>query len=294
MRNNQVGCWRAHLNFARRVVNDRLTSALVIEDDADWSLLLKDQLALFAQGAQFILSRNRDPKSAPLPAATSSPPLPLPQTPAPLSPYGDTWDLLWLGHCGTEITPNDAYRFVVENDMTVPPTSRLINFGPSTPDLKKEGLTPSSRVVFTASSGLCTYAYALSNKGASKVLQYQNSQIDEFHPIDLGLAKMCKEEDNFHCIGVFPQIIDSHKRKGKSQGDSDIARTSEMEEGEIREKGYTPNVVHSVRCNLDRLVQGEKMQQGQEQGWSQYGADEGPKIEPGGPRTRELERENDA
>lgn len=278
-------------------MNDRLTSALVIEDDADWSLLLKDQLAFFAQGAQYILSPIKDSNTAPPLSSSSSPAspgLPLLQPPSPHSPYGDSWDLLWLGHCGTEIMANDTYRFVVENDMTVPPTPRLINFGPSTPDLKKEGLTPSSRVVFTASSGLCTYAYALSYKGASKVLQYQNSQIDEFHPIDLGLAKMCKEEDNFHCIGVFPQIIDSHKKKGKSQGDSDIARTSEMEEGEIREKGYTPNVVHSVRCNLDRLVRGEKMQMGQEQEWSQYGADEGPNVEPGGARTRELKREKES
>ena len=279
-RNNIVGCWRAHLNFARkyvapayntpftdanssiRIVNDGLSTALVIEDDADWDLYLKDQLGLFAQGCQYVTG-----------TSSSSP---------PHSPYGDNWDLLWLGHCSCQIKVNDQRRFIIENDQTVPSPDHRINFSDSIPDMQKEGFDNSTRVIFEANYGVCTYSYALSNRGAKKLLRYQNN-MSQFLPIDLGLAKMCKEESDFLCVGVFPQIIDSHKAAGASAKDSDIVDYGK--DGETRDKGFTFNIVHSVRLNLDRLLKGEKVGQGMT--WRQWPED--PLIE-GPARTRTMNR----
>ena len=235
-----------------------------MEDDADWDIHLKDQLGLFAQGSQYVTG--------------------VPTSTKPRSPYGDDWDLLWLGHCSSQIKPGDQRRFIVENDNTVPLPNRRINFSDEVPDMATEGLDDTTRVIYEASYGLCTYAYALSNRGAQKLLRYQ-STMKAFLPIDLGMGKMCREESNFKCIGVFPQIVDSHKSAGAAEKDSDISNVAKK--GEIREKGFTFNIVHSVRLNMDRSLKGEKVGEGPS--WRQWPDD--PEVT-GPARTRTMNRQS--
>ena len=51
---------------------------LIIEDDTDWDVTVKDQMRRYAKAV-------RDFTAAPL---------------SDLSPYGASWDVLWVGHCG--------------------------------------------------------------------------------------------------------------------------------------------------------------------------------------------------
>lgn len=228
-RNNIIGCWRAHLNFAQTIVRNKLSSALVLEDDADWDTHLKDQLESFAQGSQFVTGNPSGSK--------------------PHSPYGDDWDLLWLGHCSSTIMPNDERRFMIGNDFTVPPIDGRINFA-AVPDMAQEGYDNSTRVVYQASNGVCLYSYALSYRGAQRLLRDQ-ALLKSFAPIDIGIGHLCGSESGFKCIGVFPQLIDSHKAAGRISRDSDIGSYSAKE---FRPTGYTFNIVHSARLNLDRML----------------------------------------
>lgn len=209
-----------------------LTSAIILEDDADWDTKLKDQLALFAQGSQFVTAISPDHK--------------------PHSPYGDDWDLLWLGHCSSQIKPDDERRFVIENDDTVPITKHRVNFA-AVPDMVAEGYDNNTRIVYEASDGVCLYGYALSFRGARKLLRGQ-AQRNTFVPIDIGIGDMCRDDPNFKCVGVFPQLIDSHKGAGRLSRDSDIGSFSPQS---VRQKGYTFNIVHSTRLNIDHLLAGE-------------------------------------
>lgn len=228
-RNNIVGCWRAHLNFAQTIVRNKLSSALVLEDDADWDTNLKDQLENFAQGSQFVTGNPSGFK--------------------PASPYGDDWDLLWLGHCSSTIMPNDERRLAIENDFTVPPIDGRINFS-AVPDMAQEGYDNSTRVVYRASNGVCLYAYALSYRGARRLLRDQ-AHVESFTPIDLGIGHLCGSISDFKCVGVFPQLLDSHKAAGRISRDSDIGSYSAQES---RSQGFTFNIVHSARLNLDRML----------------------------------------
>lgn len=203
-----------------------------MEDDADWDVSIKDQLQSFASGSQFVTAAPTGHK--------------------PRSPYGDDWDLLWLGHCASKIMPDDERRWVIENDATVPDPKRRVNFA-STPDMEASGYDNSTRVVYRASGGVCLYAYALSYRGARKLLRGQALR-KTFTPIDVGIGQMCKEKD-FKCIGVFPQLIDSHKAAGRISRDSDIGKFSPSE---VRLKGFTHNIVHSMRLNMDFLLADEK------------------------------------
>ncbi|KAL8766536.1 MAG: hypothetical protein Q9194_006238 [Teloschistes cf. exilis] len=227
-RNNIVGCWRAHLNFAQKIVRDRISTALVLEDDSDWDVSFKEQLVDFATGARYVQGLTSKSRS----------------------PYGDDWDLLWLGHCSAQqYLDGDQRRFVVENDPTVPPMNHRVNFN-EVPKLADMGYDNTTRIVFEARDGVCLYSYALSYRGAQKVLRWQNN-VKKFNPIDIGIGNQCKNDANFKCIAVFPQLVDSHKSAGRQSRDSDIGQ---FDAKQIREKGFTYNIVRSTRLNIENLM----------------------------------------
>ena len=77
----QKGSWRGHLNAIQKVVAWNLSSALICEDDVDWDVRLKAQLADFSVASRK-LSGGAMSESDAVRSSTS--------------PYGQDWDLLWL------------------------------------------------------------------------------------------------------------------------------------------------------------------------------------------------------
>lgn len=214
------------------IVRENLGSGLVVEDDADWSVYLKDQLEHVATGGQYI---SGTPKGT-----------------VPHSPYGDDWDLIWGGHCGSTFSDKQTRRFVIENDATVPPPQHRSNS--KAPDLASAGYDNTTRVVYTAGGGLCTQSYALSLRGARKILLHYGTRLG-FSPIDLGLHQLCHEQIlGFKCMAVFPQLFGSHRTAGYTNRDSDIAGQGSKGRGGFREKGMTFNIVHSVRLNAEQIL----------------------------------------
>jgi GR25 family glycosyltransferase involved in LPS biosynthesis len=152
---NAIGCWRAHLNVLQKIVHEDVASALVFEDDADWDVSLKSQLIQFARGSRYISNTTHAEKAH--------------------SPYGDNWDILWIGHCGTWYHEEDNRRmFVIPNDPTVEPPSYRQNV--EEPDMEHWQGGPlgdnQTRIVFNSKGGVCTAAYAISQQGARKALYH--------------------------------------------------------------------------------------------------------------------------
>lgn len=63
-----------------RVLQNSYTTALILEDDADWDVALKMQLREFARGVRLLNGEENAPKTA---------------------PYGTDWDILWIGGCAS-------------------------------------------------------------------------------------------------------------------------------------------------------------------------------------------------
>lgn len=191
----------------------------------------RNQLENFALGSQYILNSIDGP--------------------TPHSPYGDDWDLLWLGHCASRIDENDNRRFVIENDPTVTPPKHRTNYG-NIPDMSHYDNT--TRIVYAATGGVCLYSYALSYRGAQKVL-FKLSMSLYSSPVDFGIHDLCKsKKNNFKCVSVFPQIVDVHRGPGTALKDSDI---SGQKNDVIRKKGFSFNIVHSTRLNVGHLIDKE-------------------------------------
>ncbi|RYP71476.1 hypothetical protein DL770_008124 [Monosporascus sp. CRB-9-2] len=260
--NTNLGSWRGHMTAVWRIVEENLESALIMEDDMDWDTRLKSQLPMIAQGARELF---------PAPRPHSTP-----------SPYGWGWDLLWLGHCG-EVFPEllDENKGKPTDDAGIRYMSRkfTISDDPTVPDLDKvTGLIdfrielPHTRWVHITGAPICTFAYALSNRGARKVL-FDLSVNHLTGPFDNALAGLCRRAVSDYgtlvpdeagdrgldtkCISVTPPIFFHHKAKGPVNADSDIQTVAG---GKIREHGTTENIVWSARGNLRNMIMGTEME----------------------------------
>ncbi|EXJ79110.1 hypothetical protein A1O3_08611 [Capronia epimyces CBS 606.96] len=233
---NAIGCWRAHLDVIQRIVREKVSTALIFEDDADWDVSFKKQLVQFARGSRYILKT--------------------PAHKSPFSPYGDDWDLLWLGHCGTWVHPEDNRRFfVIPDDPTVEPPEYRKNV--DVPDMSHWEQGPNgdnrTRIVFNSEGGVCTASYAISQQGARKAL-YHMSMEPYNSPIDWGFSNLCKDSAyNFTCVSVFPQIV------GVSRPTSNTSKWSDIGYGEDRgvEPANAPHLVYSTRLNMGNLLAGK-------------------------------------
>jgi GR25 family glycosyltransferase involved in LPS biosynthesis len=235
----EVGCWRSHLNVMQHMVQNNIQSALFFEDGADWDVALREQMVQAALGTRWLLSAEED-----LPSH---------------SPYGDKWDLLWLGHRGVDSNrtiPSDRRRWVIPQDPTVvPPKTRSIWFEP---DMKEWESGPSpdpqTRIFFVSGLAYGSASWAVSLSGAKKVIN--ELSLNPYNdPIDAGMGKLCMEQrSNMTCVAPFPAVVGVSKPAGPLSHGSDILVNLG---DQVRKKAITEGVVFSTRLNIKRMLSGQ-------------------------------------
>ncbi|KAK7544540.1 uncharacterized protein J3D65DRAFT_581827 [Phyllosticta citribraziliensis] len=265
-----LGNWRAHMNIARMIVEQNITSALVLEDDADWDLRIKSQMQDFARAAHILVQSKPgtshqylDP-TWPQPSAGQSPQnfvvgeevTAEPST----SPYGDIdrWDLFWLGHCGTRFpraTDINAPlgRAVLQDDETVPEKQHVkMQFGND--ELIQE-YPAHTRVVSRARMNTCTLGYGISLPGARRLL-YELGVRKMTGTTDMMFRSLCDGVDERRirtCLTVQPQLFQHHRPVGSKSTFSDISDHG----SDYNEQAFSRNIRWSTRLNLGKLVDGE-------------------------------------
>lgn len=219
--NNGVGslntgsalCWLGHLHMLREAT--RFTSALIIEDDADWDVHIRAQTARVAEAVRNLTQERveREPTGQ-----NNS------------DPYGFDWDVLWLGHCGSSIPDKDVHF----NDPTIPPEvdsfNPVVKWNPNKLRFVHETVDP-----------LCLYAYAVHRESAKKILKkYTHGNTEG---IDIWFLNMCRE-GKLKCIAVSPELFHEHEAAGTH--DSYINGEDSQK---VLEFERTANIWHSARCN---------------------------------------------
>lgn len=275
------------LNNWNRIVKRNLSSALILEDDADWDVHIKEQLQDFAIATQALIQ--------PLEGTTDSyadPTYPIPKEQATArefqlnnlpntviprhSPYGDDWDILWLGHCGMYLPYADRnlpQGRVVWTDHTVPQKQYLSNIYQS--DAINEQYPDHTRLVHHAQEPVCTHGYAVTQKAARQIL-FEIGLKDVDAPYDLNLRRFCNglqgrgdhrclttqvsrvPRDAFFSVITAlltlpqPALFQQHRPMGSKKAESDI---SDHGEG-FSDKPLTENVRWSVRLNAEEIMNG--------------------------------------
>ena len=296
-----IGSWRAHMDAISKcvslnlnllpyfvhiesdkfysVVEQNLSTALILEDDADWDVRIKSQLRDFAFASRALVQpvtvkpiSFADPTYPSPEGSTFMPPdiyfHNLPSTVAPTSsPYGDGWDILWLGHCGTRFPTSEIEaraatsgnipkgRVVLLNDPTVPEHDYLADLL-SKDDDPRSKYPQHTRVVHHAMGSQCSLAYAISQAGARKLL-YEMGIKSFSREYDLMLQDLCQgtnDREILNCITVQPQLLNHHRPAGNPNDYSDITDHSA---DEVRDFGLTENIQWSAKLNFRKLLHGK-------------------------------------
>jgi GR25 family glycosyltransferase involved in LPS biosynthesis len=210
------------------VIEHDLASVFIFEDDADWDIRFLSQLPELAKGVRHLSGVSFTERQH--------------------SPYGDDWDIIWPGHC-SERPPEqeDDHKYIIENDETVAPKDK--QSGIQLLKTYPEG----TRIVHKSVAPICTFGYAISYRGAQKILA-ELAVKGTVWPIDNGLAFLCHDEAlGLKCFTVVPQLVQHHRPAGPKSKDSDIEH---VDGSSVRKKGSTETIVLSARLNIEQLIRG--------------------------------------
>ncbi|OAP57605.1 hypothetical protein AYL99_08343 [Fonsecaea erecta] len=214
--------WLAHLDMIKYVVASGLSSAFIIEDDLDWDTAIHEQMRLVSDNVRNFTGT---PVSDP-------------------SPFGNAWDVLWLGHCG-EVTHPDTERLqyrdpsLMANDLYAGWTKKyLVNI--------QEG----HRAVQQAVQTVCTFGYGINRRGARNILKVLGRGQEE--AFDVAMMKQCQQK-NLYCISINPELFHHYNPKDGTgyvspNGEANGSGKSSDEEAFENIMGTTANMKHSARC----------------------------------------------
>lgn len=238
-----------------------MSSALILEDDVDWDVRIRSQLLDFARSADAL----QQPPFSSIPESRPDGPGNIPEikftdlkdTTEPVtSAYGDNWDLLWLGHCGM--------RFPVSNSKS--PHGRVIHLNDETVAEKRylwsitgpfkliEDYPQHTRAVHYTEEGVCSLAYAISQRGARKLL-YEVGLKDVRDAFDILLRFFCNSGPGrkaHKCLTVQPALFHHFRPAGPIAAESDIGNHGDG----FRENSLTDMVRWSVRLNAETILDG--------------------------------------
>jgi hypothetical protein len=264
-------CWNnnAHI-FTDRIVRRNLSSALILEDDTDWDIRIRDQLRDFALSSRALIQPLAEMPSAYADPTYPFPPDPLPESPAEIpfdglpitvapeiSPYGDNWDLFWLGHCGMQFPPQTVEgppsgRVIHRDDETVPQGRYMYTLAP--PFMLLDTYPDHTRVVHHVQEGVCSLAYAVTQHGARMMLQ-EIALKDVTDAFDILLRFFCNGSNGrgrHNCLASQPALFNHHRPAGPDRAQSDIGDHGEG----FRDHSESDMIRWSTRLNAGVLMDG--------------------------------------
>jgi hypothetical protein len=253
-----------------RIIERNLTTAIIMEDDADWDFRLRHQLTDLGRATHRLPNLISESNLDEVPSHEKLSSLELAKrSSVPLSslsacnghknePYGRAWDVLWLGHCGASLPPPSTHApavITIENDETVPQPQHLRPTTYSPLDAISSLYPPHTRVVHRANATLCMIAYAVTQSGARKLLyEFGIREFDRGYDFALsnwcnGLTRGAKRETLPMCLTVQPPLFSHYFAE---RANSDISGTGI---GGRPQEG-SRYIRWSVKRNLERLVRG--------------------------------------
>lgn len=214
--------WLAHLDLIKFAIASDLDSVLIIEDDCDWDVTIREEMAMLSDAIRlFQESPSVD-----------------------LSPYGTTWDVLWIGHCG-EVTEKETPRHEYE-DVTLMPEALYAGWSKKWLYNVKNG----HRAIQRTRQTVCTFGYGLSRRGLSKVSRTLG--VGQNEAFDIALSAACRE-GRLDCMTINPELMHHYNPKDGTgyvspNDEANGGRHSSSENVFEDLKGTTANMKNSARC----------------------------------------------
>jgi hypothetical protein len=241
--------WLGHLNAIKWFLDSGHETALIIEDDIDWDIHLRNhQIPLVASQVRKLLAEE--------PANAQDHYSSMREHTRAGSYWGDMtqWEVLYLGHCGDyfdlKYMPDLPHHIFA--DESVPTMDEL---HPDTKNwLQEAGVKEKQRMVHRSKQPLCTFAYALNRQSAQKIME-DLSHEEWGHgtwSFDVRLLEACRDM-GWKCWTANPELFHHQSEKDSAIADVDGEHLfGQVEEDDV--DWGTPNIGTSrliVEARLD-------------------------------------------
>ncbi|KAF2814092.1 uncharacterized protein BDZ99DRAFT_380318 [Mytilinidion resinicola] len=240
MRGSRLGCWRAHANAWRYVIDNNLGSALILEDDVDWDMNIREVMGLWNWQLKYnnTIRWGQDVKKGW----------------SEECPYGCDWDELFMGQCANK--PNDE-RLDLHQTYYDPNGPKLED---NLDTFKKEitqvwNMTQPDQMRITSPTfkPLCLQGYSLSHRGAMRMLYHNGGYLGLAAPIDLEIAWRTAE-GKLSGYTLTPPAISAWRVGGGKDSDNDPVTDKEEIKASGNSGGKSFGLKKSVRKNLEALL----------------------------------------
>lgn len=228
------------LTSISRFVESGLSSALILEDDVDWDIHLRNyQIPLVAQAVRNLVSGSPDNVNDPYEA--------LRRPYRPQTYWGDlkSWEILYLGHCGDyfdlKFWPELPHE--IFTDESLPPLQRMHQ---DTEDwLREVGIQHKQRMVHKSKKPLCSFAYAVTRESAKRILRELSTE-EHNHgtwAYDVRLLEACRDL-GWKCWSANPEMFHH-----TNEEDSDITKINgkPLFPVNLKDGDTTPNIACGAR-----------------------------------------------
>ncbi|KAK8007345.1 hypothetical protein PG989_001335 [Apiospora arundinis] len=235
--------WLAHIDLLNYFVRSGLETALVVEDDLDWDVSLRTrEMQMVVDNVRNFTGVSPDDLST-------------------ASPYGDNWDVLWLGHCGCDVRPITNLLVPVGWSPAALPFFDPLRLNRAKKQahwfLDKIGwphngwkLPPDGLRLVQDGGAVCTWAYAIRRGSVEKVLARMVQGGD--WAFDIGLKGAC-DRGELNCVTVLPAVMSTYTpppdlgyKSLVNVGDGKGKKGDEAKFEGV--KGTTSDIVYSARC----------------------------------------------
>lgn len=255
MEEGAIGAFRSHINLLRHIVKRGIESALILEDDVDWSTDIKSQLRrLQAPLANLIGSMKMDGE---------------PRGPSSSHPWGkNDWDVLYFGAClesswakdehwenrtliGDRMINWNQLPYLTYDDPTFLDRNQLTGnvqqlFDSYNVTLPVDSSSTDRRRLLQRSKGpICSASYAVTHRGAARLL-YKLTRPTGY-AFDNEVAIML-DQGLAEGYTVYPPLMKQWNLRGVSN--SDIHAEQSNKKWGPYDQGWTEDVYKSARQNL--------------------------------------------
>ncbi|PWN31386.1 uncharacterized protein FA14DRAFT_95111 [Meira miltonrushii] len=272
-RRTGVASWRSHSDAIQAILENDLSSALILEDDGDWDMDVKYQMAQLHQPFATLINSFNKPANATLLSSTKDDPW-----------LSSEWDVINFGTCldqpfgendhigeiDLKHPPLVAYedKTLADLEDTLPQNRDIMNKynytapSRSQPNAQQTNGMKHRRLAILTNKAVCLNGYAVSRKGAMKLLYHYSKGITE--PIDLAYAGL-SNKGLIRSWSVIPAIMTQWKIQDSEHRNSDIFFPDSgkfVQEADTSNHnpwvGHAPSLKNSARRYIKELVESNR------------------------------------
>ncbi|KAK9468819.1 hypothetical protein V1512DRAFT_257979 [Lipomyces arxii] len=234
VRQTELGCWRAHVNAWRYMLDSHHETMLIVEDDIDWDYNIKDILELLSTE----IRKNTELRLKPMTNREQ-------QT----APYGLDWDMLVLGQCNDEANPARRDLYHSYEDPNSPSFSQIFErFIPHMSSLIDPTKIGVQRVISPSYGPICTMGYAITRKGAMRLIA-ELSYIGLDGAVDEALQHRFMD-GGLRGLTVTPPLFNGWRVNGAKDTDNQNWRYYNTVQGLGNAGAFSRNIKNSTRTQM--------------------------------------------